>query len=68
MIGRVGDEGLAYGDHLHFVINTTPDNTYAFWDCPDLSRGEIAIGNLGLCRSYLTERTVDPIAWIESQG
>lgn len=59
---------MAYGDHLHFVINTTQDNTYAFRECPDLNKGEIAIGNQGLCRSYMTARTVDPIAWIESQG
>ena|GEM_PF-4232291 len=68
MIGRMGHEGMAYGDHLHFVINTTQDNTYAFRDCPDLKKGEIAIGNQGLCRSYLVARTVDPISWIESQG
>ena len=45
MIGRMGHEGMAYGDHLHFVINTTQDNTYAFRECPDLGKGEIAIGN-----------------------
>ena len=68
MVGRVGHEGMAYGDHVHFVINTTPNNTYAFRECPDLAKGEIAIGNQGLCRDYMTTRTVDPIAWIESQG
>lgn len=67
-IATVGHEGMAYGDHLHFVINTTATNTYAFRECPDLKRGEIAVANEGLCRDYLTSRTVDPIAWIASQG
>lgn len=59
---------MAYGDHLHFVINTTPTNTYAFRECPDLKKGEIEVANEGLCRDYLMSRTVDPIAWIASQG
>lgn len=65
MIGTVGHEGMAYGDHVHFVLNTTADNTYAFRECPDFNKGEIAIANQGLCRSYLQSRTIDPIAWIE---
>lgn len=67
MIGTVGHEGMAYGDHVHFVLNSTPDNTYAFRECPDLKKGEIAVANQGLCRSYLQSRTMDPIARIEQQ-
>ena len=65
MIGTVGHEGMAYGDHVHFAINNNPTNIYAFCECPDLAKGEIAIVNEGLCRSYLLSRTIDPIARIE---
>lgn len=73
MIGTVGNEGYSFGNHLLWDINTTPTNTYAFWECPEYNNGYtfnvIAnIVNQGLCRDYLLQRTADPIAWIESQG
>lgn len=73
MIGTVGNEGFSFGNHLLWDINITPTNTYAFWGCPEYGNGTTfnVIANIvngGLCRSYLYERTTDPIAWIESQG
>lgn len=72
LIGTVWNEGFSFWNHLLFDINITPTNTYAFWGCPDYGNGTtfnvIAnIVNQGLCRTYLLERTTDPIAWIESQ-
>lgn len=71
-IGTVGNEGFSFGNHLLFDINITPTNTYAFWWCPEYGNGSTfniieTIVDQGLCRSYLLERTTDPIAWIESQ-
>ncbi len=73
LIGTVGNEGYSFGNHLLWDINITPENTYAFWGCPEYNNGYtfnvIAnIVNQGLCREYLLLRTADPIAWIESQG
>ncbi len=72
MIGTVGNVGFSFGNHLLWNIHISPTNTYAFWGCPEYGNGTtfnvIAnIVNNGLCRSYLLERTADPIAWIESQ-
>jgi hypothetical protein len=68
-IGTMGHEGMARGNHLHFAINTTPDNTYAFLWCGDYPKTwDYEVVEKGLCRDNLFARTVDPIAFIEFNG
>ena len=73
LIGTVWNEWFSFGNHLLWDINISPSNTYAFWWCPDYGDGTTfsALENVvdnGLCRDYLTQRTIDPIAFIESNG
>ncbi len=66
-IGTMGHEWMARGNHLHFAINTTKDNTYAFMWCGDYPKtDDYTIVEKGLCRESLFARTVDPIAFIEA--
>lgn len=68
-IGEMGHEGNADGNHLHFAINTTKDNTYVFNACGDYPKtSDYTIVQKGLCRDLLFSRTVDPIAFIEYNG
>lgn len=68
-IGTMGHEGNADGNHLHFAINTTKDNTYVFSQCGDYPKtSDYTIVQQGLCRDFLFSRTVDPIAFIEYNG
>ena len=68
-IGTMGHEWMARGNHLHFAINTTKDNTYAFYGCGDYPKtGDYEVVEKWLCRDTLFARTVDPIAFIESNG
>jgi hypothetical protein len=73
LIGTVGNVWFSFGNHLLRNINVTPTNTYAFWGCPELGNGtsfnDLArVVDNGLCRDYLLQRTIDPIAFIESNG
>lgn len=68
-IGTMGHEWMAWGNHLHFAINKTKDNTYAFQGCLDYPKtNDYDIVEKGLCRESLFARTVDPIAFIEYNG
>lgn len=68
-IGTMGHEWMARGNHLHFAINTTKDNTYAFLWCGDYPKtGDYEVVEKWLCRDTLFARTVDPIAFIEWNG
>jgi murein DD-endopeptidase MepM/ murein hydrolase activator NlpD len=69
LIGTMGHEWFAQGNHLHFAINTTKDYTYTFNGCLDYPKtSDYAIVEQGLCRELLFSRTIDPIAFIEFQG
>lgn len=73
MIGTIGNEWFSFGNHLIWDINITPTNTYAFWGCPEYGDGTTfsALSNVvdnGLCRDYLTQRTIDPILFVESNS
>lgn len=68
-IGEMGHEGNAQGNHLHFAINTTKDNTYYLNGCGDYPKtSDYTIVESWLCRDLLFSRTVDPIAFIEYKG
>ncbi len=65
-VGEVGNTGNSYGNHLHFQIDTTnQSHPYYFISC---ARGldPMAVVNKGLCRDFLTQNTIDPIAFLES--
>lgn len=65
-VGEVGNTGNSYGNHLHFQIDTTnQSHPYYFVSC---ARGLDPMGvvNKGLCRDFLTQNTIDPIAFLES--
>lgn len=65
-IGTMWHEWMARGNHLHFAINTTEENTYAFFGCKDYPKiWDYEVVEKGLCRDTLFARTVDPIAFIE---
>ncbi len=55
--------------HLHFEIDKDINwrLIYAFWNCPEweMWKNDMWVVNEGLCRNYLEERTVDPIAFLE---
>ena len=67
-IGEVGNTGNSYGNHLHFEIDITDQaHPYYFSACAK-GKDPISIVNQGLCRDYLTANTIDPIAFLESNG
>jgi Peptidase family M23 len=69
LIWTMGHEGYAQGNHLHFALNTTKDYTYTFNGCLDYPKtSDYSIVEQWLCRELLFSRTIDPIAFIESQG
>ncbi|MDD5376733.1 MAG: M23 family metallopeptidase [Candidatus Gracilibacteria bacterium] len=68
MIGEVGNTGNSYGNHLHFQIDITDQaHPYYYVTCGK-GKDPIAIVNQGLCQSYLAANTIDPIAFLESNG
>ncbi len=68
-IATMWHEGNSAGNHLHFAINKTPDNTYVFRGCMNYPKiGDEQIIENGYCRDQLFSRTVDPIAFIEYNG
>ncbi len=68
-IWTIWHEWMARWNHLHFAINTTPDNTYVFSWCPEYPKvWDYQVWEQGLCRENLFARTVDPIAFIEYDG
>lgn len=72
-IGTVGNVWFSFGNHLLWNINRTKDNTYAYRGCPDFQSSSVfstyeTIVNSGLCRDYLFKRTLDPIAFVETNG
>ena len=72
-IGSVGNVWFSFGNHLMWSINRTKDNTYAYRGCPDYQSSSVfssyeTIVNGGLCRDYLFKRTLDPIAFVETNG
>lgn len=69
LIWAVWHEWMARGNHLHFALNITKDNTYVFQGCLDYPKTwDYDIIDKWLCRDNLFARTVDPIAFIESNG
>lgn len=69
LLGTVGNEWFSFGNHLLWVLNRTPSNTYAFRGCEQNGNtfGHVEnIVNNWLCRDMLFERTLDPIAFVET--
>ncbi|MDD2891762.1 MAG: M23 family metallopeptidase [Candidatus Gracilibacteria bacterium] len=67
-IGEVGNTGNSYGNHLHFQIDITDQfHPYYYVTCGK-GKDPIDIVNKGLCQNYLTINTIDPIAFLESNG
>lgn len=56
------------GYHVHFEIDKGDKGRpiYAFYNCPDLKKGGVEVINQGLCRTEMFERTLDPIALLET--
>lgn len=68
MIGEVGNTGNSYGNHLHFQIDiTNQSHPYYYIKCGS-GKDPLAVVDQGLCRDYLVANTVDPIAFLESNG
>lgn len=67
-IGEVGNTGNSYGNHLHFQIDIANQaHPYYYVTCGK-GKDPLAIVNQGLCRDFLTANTIDPIAFLESNG
>ncbi len=66
LIGRIGDTGNAFGNHLHFQIDRNTAVRHPFF-YPWCRWSIIGIVNLGLCREMLAPNTIDPIVFLESQ-
>jgi len=67
-IGEVGNTGNSYGNHLHFQIDTTDQaHPYYYVTCAK-GKNPMTIVDQWLCRDYLTANTIDPIAFLESNG
>lgn len=74
-IGTVGNTGVAWGQmgwfHLHFEINIPDPKSkrfvYGFWECPEWNMGknEFQVVEQWHCRSFMDQRTLDPIAFLE---
>ncbi len=72
LIGKVGNTGTTYGqygNHLDFQLTTTTQwfYPYSYYDC-NVGLSYYDIINSSLCRSYMIANTLDPIAFLESQG
>ncbi|MDP2103653.1 MAG: M23 family metallopeptidase, partial [Candidatus Gracilibacteria bacterium] len=68
IIGEVGNTGNSYGNHLHFQIDTTTQNHPYYYVTCGKGKDPLSIVDQGLCRDYLTANTIDPIAFLESNG
>ena len=69
-IGEVGKTGTtfgAYGNHLDFQITTTKQKSYPY-SYRNCSGNYYTIIEKWLCRDMMTKHTIDPIAFLESQG
>jgi|GEM_PF-3566287 len=72
LIGKVGNTGTTfgqYGNHLDFQLTTTTQDfyPYSYRDC-NVGLTYYDMVNSVMCRSYMMSNTVDPIAFLESQG
>jgi len=74
-IGTVGNTWVAWGQmgwfHLHFEINIADPKSkrfvYWFWECPEwnMGRNEYQVVEQWQCRSFMDQRTIDPITFLE---
>ncbi|MDD2515831.1 MAG: M23 family metallopeptidase [Candidatus Gracilibacteria bacterium] len=64
-IGGVGATGNAYGNHLHFQIDTT-NQSHPYWYTTCAKGKDImALVNNGECKDYMNNNTIDPILFLE---
>lgn len=72
MIGTVGNSGRTFwalgGYHLDFTIHKEMANrpSYFFYNCKDLSKGEVEIIDKWYCRDEVAKYTIDPIKFLET--
>jgi len=64
-IGEVGATGNAYGNHLHFQIDTTNIFHPYYYNACAKGKDTMALVNNGECRSDMIANTIDPIAFLE---
>lgn len=71
LIGRVGHTGNSYGNHLHFQIDLDTSSIHPYYpskqNCSDASAWSMNLVNKWLCREDLLAKTVDPLAFLESE-
>ncbi len=65
-LGEVGSTGNSTGNHLHFQIDTTDQSHPYYYITCGAGRNPFDIVNGGLCRTWLENNTIDPIAFLES--
>ncbi|MDD4151163.1 MAG: M23 family metallopeptidase [Candidatus Gracilibacteria bacterium] len=72
LIGKVGHTGNSYGNHLHFQIDLDTSTIHPYYPtkltCSDPVGNEMTLVNKGYCRDDLLAKTVDPLAFLESNG
>lgn len=71
LIWRVGHTGNSYGNHLHFQIDLDTSSIHPYYPtkltCGDPLWDSMALVNKWYCRSDLLAKTVDPLAFLETQ-
>lgn len=67
-IGEVGNTGNSFGNHLHFQIDLdTPFHPY-YYDYTACPYSYNQITEQGVCFDELAANTIDPLAFLESNG
>lgn len=67
-IGEVGNTGNSFGNHLHFQIDLdTPFHPY-YYDYNKCPYSFSKISESDICLWELTKNTIDPLAFLESNG
>ncbi|MDD5213169.1 MAG: M23 family metallopeptidase [Candidatus Gracilibacteria bacterium] len=72
LIGKVGHTGNSYGNHLHFQIDLDTSSLHPYYPtkltCNQPVGNPMDLVNKGYCRDDLLAKTVDPLAFLETNG